>query len=243
MEVTPNLLAKFSAYVYRDDIRVNDVFESFVIRCIIDDENGTYAILAENDTDTIIAVRGTEFDEWNDIKTNVDFRPMKLTIDSREIRLHRGYYESAIVLNAFHSKLDMEKPVWFTGHSLGGAVSTIAAMLLQARRKQFALKHDVTLVTFGTPKTHDKGLDGYARELRLRSFRYINIGDFIPEYWFFLHHHCPGLYWNGEKFVEKKETFWSSLWRLIKMFFTNKKAIMTGHNYDEYIRITEGQSF
>jgi hypothetical protein len=113
-------------------------------------KTSTQAYLAASDSYAILAFRGTESDDLADLKSDVDIR---LGAFGDTARVHRGFLAA---LDEVWKELDgrLEEiaaqglPIWFTGHSLGAALATLAA----ARRKPDAL------YTFGSPRVGDEGL-------------------------------------------------------------------------------------
>jgi len=97
----------------------------------------TQAFLAAADSFAILAFRGTESDKWVDFKADADFR---LATFRDGAKVHRGFLEA---LDQVWEKIDERLkdmaaqglPVWYTGHSLGAALATLAA----AREKPAAL--------------------------------------------------------------------------------------------------------
>lgn len=112
------------------------------------DNNGTQAILLENDTCIFLGFRGTEATSMKDIKS--DF---KATIKACETggKIHSGFDEAfsqvALEIQQFLTQDKFkDKPLFITGHSLGGALATIAAK---------KLRHEggiASCYTFGSPR-------------------------------------------------------------------------------------------
>jgi pimeloyl-ACP methyl ester carboxylesterase len=73
-----------------------------------------------------------------------------------------------------------ERPVWVTGHSLGGALALLAAWRLQRQFiRQFIPVHEV--VTFGAPMVGNAAAaHAFQREFPGKIFRYVNIEDPVP---------------------------------------------------------------
>ena len=90
---------------------------------------GLQAYFAWTDDRLIVAFRGTEADEWNDIFDDVRFRQEPW--NGTTMRVHRGFRES--LERAWPGRapllhhLGASRRVWFSGHSLGGALATLAA--------------------------------------------------------------------------------------------------------------------
>jgi hypothetical protein len=97
-------------------------------------------------------------------------------------RFHRGFLDalqmvweplSAGVDQALKSK---DRPLWITGHSLGGALALLAAWRLQ---RCFLPVYEV--VTFGAPMIGNEAASkGFEREFPGKIFRYVDKEDLVP---------------------------------------------------------------
>lgn len=97
----------------------------------------------------VIAVRGTQTDEWQDAFSDIGIKPMPPAEGSNG-RVHSGFLQSAIgLLPDMRTWLaDLPQPLArrvVCGHSLGAAVATLLAEPLTAHR----------LVTLGSPRVID----------------------------------------------------------------------------------------
>lgn len=139
------------------------------------DQLGTYAFLAENEGNLIIAFRGTETGDQTDYLTDAKFNQTSFTEHGTA---HSGFVEAlAQVSSDLRQSIDerlQENPgkrVWITGHSMGGALATL-----------FAIEHPdlVTAVyTFGAPRAVGRQLAGHC-QASLPLFRIVNNNDLVP---------------------------------------------------------------
>ena len=114
---------------------------------------GTQAILVSDTNNSFLALafRGTEMTSVKDIKTDCKAR---ITNDGAGGKIHSGFKEAfELVDNEISAKLGedkfKDKPLFITGHSLGGALATVAAKRLQSSQ-------DIAgCYTFGSPRVAD----------------------------------------------------------------------------------------
>ena len=97
-------------------------------------------------------------------------------------RFHQGFLNAladiwepvlALVEVEFNQR---ERPIWVTGHSLGGALATLAGWLFT--RKMLPVQ---AIYTFGAPMVGNKqAMEGFDRDIGSITFRYVDIDDPIP---------------------------------------------------------------
>ena len=142
------------------------------------DCDGTQAILVANDTFIALAFRGTEADakdlvaSLKDIKSDMK---AKITQCETEGKIHTGFKEAFDkVATDIQNTLDADdlktKPLFITGHSLGGALATIAA-------KKLSHKGGIAACyTFGSPRVgNDKWVSGIKNPI----YRLVNAADCV----------------------------------------------------------------
>lgn len=136
-------------------------------------QKGAQAYWFQSPWDAVIVCRGTEPHDWHDIRANVN---LWMEVAETVGKVHRGFkremdrlwprLEQALVRN--------RKPLWFTGHSLGGAMATICA----GRCKMSYIKSNPEeLYTYGSPRV---GNQQYVQFTRLRHHRWVNNNDIVP---------------------------------------------------------------
>lgn len=134
------------------------------------DNNGTQAILLENDTYIFLGFRGTEATSVRDIKSDV-----KATIKTCKTggKIHSGFDEAfsqvAVEIQQFLNQDEFkDKPLFITGHSLGGALATVAA-------KKLTHKGGIaSCYTFGSPRV---GNVDWATGIKAPIYRIVNAVD------------------------------------------------------------------
>ena len=129
------------------------------------------------DKAVLVVARGTEASRGvlDDIRQNFKTRPVRLGEGS----VHRGYFDGAWALwpQIANHLAHLALPVTLTGHSMGGAIATVLAGLLQAEARHMQSGGPpvaTQLVTFGSPMVGDAELVAW---LKVPHSRYVNGHD------------------------------------------------------------------
>jgi hypothetical protein len=147
---------------------------------------GTQCFVLSTDDFAVVAFRGTQVDDfWAsavDVATDARFI---LVTDGAGGRVHKGFLQAlAKVWTELGAHLrhltetgGAARALWFTGHSLGGALATLSAE--RAARELGARVGG--LYTFGSPRVGDKHFKARltARGLAEKTFRVVNDADII----------------------------------------------------------------
>ena len=136
------------------------------------DSNGTQAILVSFRQHLVLAFRGTESTSIKDIKA--DAKAVKTACESGG-KVHSGfkeaYEEVALDIEETLSQEEYaEIPLFITGHSLGGALATIAAKRLTHRGGLAAC------YTFGSPRVGD---EKWIASIKTPIYRVVNAADCV----------------------------------------------------------------
>jgi len=198
------------------------------------DRGGAQAYVFETRDDCIVACRGTEPNEWNDIKADVNAaRVAAETVG----RVHRGFKEEVDDLWPLLEKVlvNNTKTLWFCGHSLGGAMASICAgrcSLSHIRSNPRAL------YTYGCPRV---GTRRYVHYVELDYTRWVNNNDIVtrvPPSWMGYRHAGSEMYLNAYGKV-RKVTGWQRTKDLYRGFWMGiKKGRIDNfedHSIDRYI--------
>ena len=133
---------------------------------------------------TVVVFRGTANpDNWCGNFMVAQVKPREL--GNFPGRVHGGFYAMYLglrkhLLDELTALLASEgrgKDVFVTGHSLGGALATIAAVDLTRKYP----KNAVTMYNFGSPRVGDASFVKYYAATVLRSFRVVNAADPVTE--------------------------------------------------------------
>ena len=139
----------------------------------------TEAIVVEAPNFIAVAFRGTTtaLDRKTDLKIGV--RKVQVPGHKREVRVHAGFYD------AFH-KVELglrgvlmatapEKPIFLTGHSLGGALALVGAAAFSGGDELGA--RIAAVYTYGAPRV---GGATYQAVVKAPHYRVINKHDLVP---------------------------------------------------------------
>ena len=138
------IMAKAAATAYNDLTAFQKQFDP---EAVLFDKDGTQVFCYKDGKHACVAFRGTEPTAWSDIKADLKIRRVKCPTGF----VHRGFRDAldevwADVV-AWIAKQKCEH-VFFTGHSLGGALATLAAS-----RWNTVTTH---LYTYGSPRVGGK---------------------------------------------------------------------------------------
>jgi hypothetical protein len=155
----------------------------------------TQAYLASNDDHIVVAFRGTEaptsiegLKDWllTDAANLLIVPEGRLGTDLAAAgvgaKFHQGFVKAiGDIWDPLFAATDAERkksdrPIWVTGHSLGGALAFLAAWLF---RRKFVNVHQV--YTFGAPMIgNDVAIQALDREYADKIFRFVNRPDPVP---------------------------------------------------------------
>jgi len=196
--------------------------------------DGAQAYKFVSKADCVIACRGTEAHDWNDIKADAD----AVTAVSETVgRVHRGFKKEVDDLwPAIEKEITNNSlPLWFTGHSLGGAMATICA----GRCKLSTIPSTPEeLYTYGSPRVGNRR---YVNFTKITTYRWVNNNDIVaqvPPTWLGYRHTGTEMYLDFKgnlkkmtsllRFIDGVKGFFSSLmkWRVDQL---------SDHSMFEYI--------
>lgn len=202
------------------------------------EDNGAQCHIAWDKDEIIIAFRGTEPSEFSDITADLNALPDRANNGNGWV--HNGFQEEVNkvwdeVTRVLNKELK-DRRLYICGHSLGGAMSTIAASRLGDR---------VTcMYTYGSPRA---GTKSFVKSFSSTPhYRHVNNNDIVPKVPFaFLgyRHHGTLRYINHYGNI-RKLTFWQRVkdgWRGRTAAWRNKQPFdgARDHGMDNYVRHTK----
>ncbi|MEW4487318.1 lipase family protein [Thalassoglobus sp. JC818] len=182
------------------------------------EEDGAQAYVFKTEWDCIVACRGTEPTEWNDLKADVN---ATMAVAETVGRVHRGFKQEVDDLwpQLFKELEANRKTLWFTGHSLGGAMATICAGRCHQAKLDPA---PMELHTFGSPRVGNKR---FVNSVPLTHYRWVNNNDLVtrvPPMWLGYRHTGKLMYIdsNGQYGRVSKAQYaqdcWNGFWTGLK---------------------------
>ncbi len=133
----------------------------------------TTGLFGERADAVVIAFAGTDLGVWETVATDGDFLG-----DADDI--HAGFHKAAnAVMDKIDAAIDLsaqrQKPLFFTGHSLGAAIAIIAAQHAEGRNRTPAAVYG-----YGTPRVGGATFQTrYNDRLGDRTYRHVNGRDLV----------------------------------------------------------------
>ena len=139
------------------------------------EKDGAQAYRFMNKTDLVIACRGTQPTEFNDIKADLSALPVMAETVSR---VHQGFKAEVddlwpMICDDMVRTQNLGKKVWFCGHSLGAAMATIMASRCYYYQ---SVPNPEELYTYGSPRV---GWPTYVSSLGVTHHRWKNNNDIV----------------------------------------------------------------
>tara|TARA_R110000822_G_scaffold104249_1_gene231022 strand:- start:960 stop:1724 length:765 start_codon:yes stop_codon:yes gene_type:complete len=170
------LFAKLSSVAYLDLAEAKKAARNLGFTTIeFYNKDGAQAYRFQNKSDLIIACRGTQPTEFQDIGADLKAFPVLAETVSR---VHRGFKTEVdelwpMICEDINRKSNLKKDLWFCGHSLGAAMATIMASRAMYNRE---LGNPVELFTYGSPRV---GWKGYCSSIGVLHHRWKNNNDIV----------------------------------------------------------------
>ena len=187
----------------------------------------------------VLCFRGTEPSEFSDIKA--DLNAFQDKANNGHGLVHNGFQEEVNkiwdqIMNIVNTKTHEKKTLYICGHSLGGAMATIATSRLGERV--------TALYTYGSPRA---GTRKFVKSFStIPHYRFVNNNDIVPKVPFaFLgyRHTCSPQYINyygnirPATYWQRLKDQWRGRWRALKKGQPFDGAY--DHGMDHYVKYTE----
>ncbi|PCK08620.1 MAG: lipase [Alteromonadaceae bacterium] len=196
--------------------------------------DGAQAYIFSNNTDCVLAFRGTEPQQWNDIRADIRAWPV---IAETVGRVHRGFKQEIDDLWPMleNKLLSNKKELWLCGHSLGAAMATICSS-----RCAFSEINSETLelFTYGSPRV---GTKKYVNHCSIAYKRWVNNNDIVarsPPTWLGYRHMGSEIYLNAYGKVRKMTALQRTKDRMRGLIMGLKKGSIdyfSDHSINAYI--------
>lgn len=178
-------LARYSELAYQAPAALRAALPEAKITFI--DRDHTQAYVIETAADTTVAFRGTQvFSGLSlaDLLSNLWFRRVPWSFG----KVHRGYREAVLdIAQDLKAPLyQAKRPLYFTGHSMGGALATLAGTFPPGPTATYS---------FGAPRVGDAA---FARALQ-NLIRVVHGDDFAPKYPLPLGYRHGGQVWHLDR--------------------------------------------
>ncbi len=167
------LFAEIASLSYYDEVVVRPVAASMGLPgCEFFERDGAQAYVLWNDFDCVVACRGTEPGEWNDIRA--DANAVSVVTETLG-KVHKGFNDEVNDIWPLLEKAlaGNERALWFCGHSLGGAMATICAGRCFLSE---VVNTPRALFTYGSPRVGDRQFVNF---VKLDHTRWVNNNDIV----------------------------------------------------------------
>ena len=171
------LFAKLSAIAYNDNIKeVKKQVKRLGFGTVeFYNRDGAQAYRFQSAEDLVIACRGTQPTEFNDIKADLKAVPV---VSETVSRVHQGFKDEVdelwpMIVEDITRTQNLDNKLWFCGHSLGAAMTTIMASRCH---HDPALPNPIETYTYGSPRV---GWPTYVKSLGMVHHRWVNNNDIV----------------------------------------------------------------
>lgn len=222
-------------------------------RYVYGSKNRGFCRIIWNDEQLVVAFRGSQKILYDWLACNLRCTPTLLAKCSNTdpIVVHSGFQKAILAPNvrltpaipafdAIVAKINelglQDHPISFTGHSLGGALAVLSAIMFD---NDFQTRNPVrSVVTFAAPAVGGPGFRRHYGDLHSKTVQFVNLRDvvpFLPPLWF---NHVGS---SVVLFEDHSETEWRWPRRIAKLFGqSDVHRIFRNHGMGEYLRVLKG---
>lgn len=194
--------------------------------------NDVEAFVCEHTHFMVVAFRGTTSAQDRKIDTSIGVEKANVSGFATPVRVHAGFYRAFLTVEGVIREALMrqtgDKPIYLTGHSLGGAIALVASAEYSGGD---ALGDRIAAVyTFGAPRVGERS---FAQNVKAPHYRVVNAGDLvplIPPNWLRYSHSVEPrlLRRNVDRVVTKRSDGWAVplvLWSVLVYIFLGRKLL------------------
>ena len=233
------LFAELSRLAYASSETVEKiVYEAGIDQCVFIARDGAEAYVFGNRFDCMIVCRGTEPNQWNDIKADAN----AWTVVSEVGRVHSGFHTE---VNELWPLLEQQvkenqRPMWFSGHSLGGAMAAVCAVRCKISPIP---SNPQAIFSFGAPRVGDRS---YTSFLKVKHYRWVNNNDIVPRVpprWLGYRHMGQEIYINRRGRISSLRSWFrvrDRFWGLLGSLRLRKLDYFSDHSMVDYIKYVRG---
>jgi triacylglycerol lipase len=228
------VMAELSMIAYNDPVEAAEAARRIGFpEAELFDEGGSQAYRFRNAFDVVIACRGTEPTEWNDIQADAN---AVMAVVGTFGKVHSGFNGEVDDLWPLLEELlqGVTQPVWFCGHSLGAAMATICSFRCMTSTLPQKPRE---LHTFGSPRV---GCRKYIRHAEVTHYRWVHNNDVVtrvPPAWLGYRHAGQEIYLDRHGRIRKLTGLWRSRdrWRgIVTGLFKWKLDLLSDHSIHLY---------
>lgn len=225
------LFAELSRLAYAaPEFIEKSVYEAGLDQCVFIARDGAEGYVFGNRFDCMIVCRGTEPNQWNDIKADAN----AWTVVSEVGRVHSGFHTE---VNELWPLLEQQikenqRPMWFSGHSLGGAMAAVCAVRCKISPIP---SNPQAIFSFGAPRVGDRS---YTSFLKVKHYRWVN----TPR-WLGYRHMGQEIYINRRGRISSLRSWFrvrDRFWGLLASLRLWKLDYFSDHAMVDYIRHVRG---
>jgi triacylglycerol lipase len=211
---------------------------------LIDREIGTAGFVAEGDEILVVVFRGTEntLDWWTNF--NTDFVALQ-----GGTRVHTGFFQAywpirdtifEFIIAALRKK---KRPVYITGHSLGGALALMATAELANHEDTDVRDSIAACYTFGCPRAGDSSFDLYVKAPLYRVTNGVDLVPAVPPAIFGYRHVGDTRYFGaaGTSPSRRSPNIFQKAWRTIRGLPALAKSFRLQNIADHSMRVYLGK--
>ena len=216
-----------------------------------DKDTDTQAFVVGDKNKIILSFRGTEgkIPDWI---TNIDaFKETWINVPQAG-EVHHGFY---VALSSIWDEVTSEikklrtsgQSIWLTGHSLGGALATLAAATLRLQQPEIEING---LYTFGQPRVGNKEFSSnFNSKLKKKCYRCVNNNDVVtrvPPRIFGYSHVGRLMYFDVDGVLHRDNSlsWWARFWDQLEGRFDDVFNLapdgVGDHSMDIYQELSEG---